>query len=119
MVDYALRFARTNVSEYTDRRWPYAIRADFTKRLDRSIEPSLEFSYTLGFHLPYLSYLDEEWIRLNINHIFPQRDEDPLASRFFWVSVAPECPRRVLLAPQSTRTLSEGIEYPALMIRKY
>ena len=62
MVNYTLRFARTSESEYIDCRWPYAIRADFTKRLDRSIEPSLEFSYTLGFHLPYLSYLDEEWV---------------------------------------------------------
>jgi len=75
MVDYALRFARTSESEYTDCRWPYAIRADFTKRLDRSVEPSLEFSYTLGFHLSYLWYLDEEWVRLNINRIFPQQNE--------------------------------------------
>ena len=76
MIDYALRFARTSKSEYTDCRWPYAIRADFTKRLDRSVESSLEFSYTLGFHLPYLMYLDKEWVHLNINRIFPQQDED-------------------------------------------
>ena len=82
MVDYALRFARTNKSEYTNCRWPYAIRADFTKRLDRNIESSLEFSYTLGFYLPYLSYFDEEWVRLNINHIFPQRDEDHWQAAF-------------------------------------
>ena len=82
MVDYALRFARTNASEYTDCRWPYAIKADFTKRLDRSIEPSLEFSYTLGFHLPYLMYLDKEWVHLNINHIFPQQDEDHWQAAF-------------------------------------
>ena len=82
MMDYALRFARTNESEYTDCRWPYAIRADFTKRLDRSVEPSLEFSYTLGFHLPYLSYLDKEWVHLNINHIFPQQDEDHWQAAF-------------------------------------
>ena len=82
MVDYALRFARTNESEYTDCRWPYAIRSDFTKRLDRSVEPSLEFSYTLGFHLPYLSYLDKEWVYLNINHIFPQRNEDHWQAAF-------------------------------------
>ena len=82
MVVYALRFARTNESEYTDCRWPYAIRADFTKRLDRSIEPSLEFSYTLGFHLPYLLYLDKEWVRLNINRIFPQHDEDHWQAAF-------------------------------------
>ena len=82
MVGYALRFARASESEYTDCRWPYAIRADFTKRLDRSIESSLEFSYTLGFHLPYLSYLDEEWVRLNINRIFPQQDEDHWQAAF-------------------------------------
>ena len=82
MVDYALRFARTNESEYTDCRWPYAIRAEFTKRLDQNVEPSLEFSYTLGFHLPYLLYLDEEWVRLNINRIFPQQDEDHWQAAF-------------------------------------
>ena len=82
MVDYALRFARTNASEYTDCRWPYAIRADFTKRLDRNIESSLEFSYTLGFYLPYLSHLDEEWVRLNINRIFPQQNEDHWQAAF-------------------------------------
>ncbi|MCY3740671.1 MAG: hypothetical protein OXH00_06605 [Candidatus Poribacteria bacterium] len=82
MVGYAWRFARTNESEYTDCRWSYAIRADFTKRLDRSIEPSLEFSYTLGFHLSYLSDLDEEWVRLNINRIFPQRNEDHWQAAF-------------------------------------
>ena len=82
IVNYALRFARTSQSEYTDCRWPYAIRADFTKRLDRSVEPSFEFSYMLGFHLPYLSYLDKEWVHLNINHIFPQRNEDHWQAAF-------------------------------------
>ena len=82
MIDYALRFARANGSEYTDCRWPYAIRADFTKRLDRSVESSLEFSYTLGFHLPYLMYLDKEWVHLNINRIFPQHDEDHWQTAF-------------------------------------
>ncbi|MDE0323672.1 MAG: hypothetical protein OXN27_07085 [Candidatus Poribacteria bacterium] len=82
MVDYAWRFARINLSEYKDCRWPYAIRADFTKRLDRSIEPSLEFSYILGFHLPYLMYLDKEWVHLNINRIFPQHDEDHWQAAF-------------------------------------
>ena len=41
------------------------------KELDRSVEPSLEFSYTLGFHLPYLSYLDKEWVYLNIKSYLP------------------------------------------------
>ena len=82
MVDYTWRFARTNESESTDCRWPYAIRADFTKRLDRNVEPSFEFSYTLGFHLPYLWHLDKEWVHLNLNRIFPQRNEDHWQAAF-------------------------------------
>ena len=74
IVDYALRFARTNKTE-NDIRWPQAIKADFTKRLDRSLESSFEFSFTLGAYLPNLMYLDEGWVVDNINHIFPQQDE--------------------------------------------
>ena len=82
MVNYALRFARTNASESTDCRWPYAIKADFTKRLDRSVETSLEFSYTLGFYLPNLLYLDEQWVVSNMDCIFPQQDEDHWQAAF-------------------------------------
>lgn len=74
MVDYALRFARTNETE-NEIRWPQAIKADFTKRLDRSLESSFEFSFTLGAYLPNLMYLDREWIVGNINRIFPQQNE--------------------------------------------
>ena len=74
MVKYALRFARTNKTE-NGIRWPQAIRADFTKRLDRNVEPSFEFSFMLGVYLPNLLYLDTEWIVGNINCIFPQQDE--------------------------------------------
>ena len=74
MVDYALRFARTNEPE-NDIRWPQAIKVDFTKRLDRSLESSFEFSFTLGAYLPNLMYLDKEWVGGNINRIFPQQDE--------------------------------------------
>ena len=76
MINYALRFARTNENKLEDCRWPQSIKADFTKRLDQSVEPSLEFSYTLGFYLPYLSYLDKEWVVSNIDHIVPLHDED-------------------------------------------
>ena len=82
MVYYALRFARTAQSEYTNCRWPAAIRADFTKRLDRSVEPSLEFSYILGSYLPYLSFLDKDWVHLNINRIFPLYDEEHWQAAF-------------------------------------
>jgi hypothetical protein len=75
MISYALRFAFINNTTQGDCRWPHVIREDFTKRLDSSIEPSLEFSYTLGAYLPDLLYLDEEWVVDNLPYIFPQQDE--------------------------------------------
>ena len=82
MINYALRFARINEDKLESCRWPQSIKADFTKRLGCSVEPSLEFSYTLGFYLPYLSYLDKEWVVSNINCIFPQHDEDHWQAAF-------------------------------------
>ena len=71
MVQYA--YARIN-NPKQEIRWPRAIREDFTKRLDRSVEPSFEFSFMLGHYLPNLLYLDEEWVVDNIDRIFPKRD---------------------------------------------
>ena len=74
MVNYALQFARVNHEDQVNR-WPQTIKADFTRRLDRSVEPSFEFSFTLGMYLRYLLYLDEAWLIDNIDRIFPQQDE--------------------------------------------
>lgn len=74
MINYALRFAHLNNLE-RGVRWPKIIRDDFTKRLDRSFEPSFEFSFTLGKYLSNLLYLDEEWTINNLQHIFPKQDE--------------------------------------------
>ena len=82
MVNQALRFTRTNETNKKDCRWPQTVRADFTKRLDRSVETSLEFSYTLGFYLPNLLYLDEQWVFGNIDRIFPQQDEEHWQAAF-------------------------------------
>ena len=82
IVNYALRLARTNDAENMNCRWSYAIRADFTKRLDPSVEPSLEFSYTLGVYLPNLLYLDKEWVVENMGRIFPQHDENHWQAAF-------------------------------------
>ena len=74
MVNYALQFARVH-SDNQVNRWPRAIKADFTKRLDRNVESSFEFSFTLGMYLTYLWHLDKEWVIGNIDRIFPQQDE--------------------------------------------
>ena len=81
MVTYALRYARINKTEQRSR-WPRAVREDFTKRLDRSVEPSFEFLFTLGNYLRDLLYLDEEWVIDNIDRIFPQQDESHWEAAF-------------------------------------
>ena len=74
MVNYALQFARVHGEDQADR-WPQTIKTDFTKRLDRNVESSFEFSFTLGMYLTYLWHLDKEWVISNIDRIFPQHDE--------------------------------------------
>ena len=74
IMSYALQFARVNGADQEDR-WPQTIKADFMRRLDRSVEPSFEFSFTLGAYLTYLLYLDKGWLVDNIDHIFPKQDE--------------------------------------------
>ena len=74
MVNYALRFAHIN-EDGQQPQLPKAIREDFTKRLDRSFEPSFEFSFVLGACLSNLLYFDKAWVIDNIDRIFPQQDE--------------------------------------------
>ena len=81
MVHYALRYARINNIKQGSQ-CPQSIREDFTKRLDRSVESSLEFSFTLGHYLPNLLYLDKEWVVNNIDRIFPKREESHWKAAF-------------------------------------
>ena len=74
MVVYSLRSARVP-KEGEGKKWVKVIKTDFDNRLDRQFEPSLEFSVTLGRYLANLSYLDQEWLILNINGIFPKDDD--------------------------------------------
>jgi hypothetical protein len=69
MINYSLRSARLFKREQEER-WVEAIKEDFDKRLDRKVEPSLEFSLTLGKYLANLAYLDKKWVIDNINRIF-------------------------------------------------
>ena len=75
MMQYALRFTHANGIQEENFRWSQAIRVDFTKRLDRDIESSFEFSFMIGAYLPQLLYLDRKWVVDNIDRIFPQQDE--------------------------------------------
>ena len=77
MVNYALRYAQIN-----GRRWPQAIKEDFTKRLNKNAESSFEFSFMLGNSLPNLLDLDKEWVIDNIDRIFPRQDESHWEAAF-------------------------------------
>jgi len=74
-IYYSLRCARLNKDDSSASRLPIKIKEEFSKRLDRHFDDSLEFSYVLGNCLPYLNYLDEQWVKENINAIFPLEHE--------------------------------------------
>jgi len=76
LVNYSLRVARLNEDREATVRWPESVKAEFTRRLDRAIEPDLKFSVTLGRYLPNLYYLDKEWLEGNVNRIFPKGTEE-------------------------------------------
>lgn len=76
LINYSLRVARLNKDKEAAVRWPENVKAEFTRRLNCTIEPDLKFSVTLGRYLPNLYYLDEEWVRTNINCIFTKESEE-------------------------------------------
>ncbi len=74
-INYSLRVARLKKDQADGPRWPSAIREEFTRRLDRQYDDSLEFSVSLGEYLIYLYRLDKEWFEQNIDLIFPKDNE--------------------------------------------
>lgn len=74
MVNFSLRYARLNVKD-DEKRWKESIKSDFTKRLDKGLESSLDFSVVMGEYLPNLYYLDKKWIVSNIENVFPKVNE--------------------------------------------
>jgi len=70
MVNYSLRYARL-YKRKNEERWAENIKKEFTNRLNREIESSLEFSVILGEYLPSIYWLDKNWVIVNINKIFP------------------------------------------------
>jgi len=75
MVCYSLCFGR-HYRKTDEIRWPETIKAEFERRLDITFEQTVEFSVTLGQYLSNLCYLDNSWVRENINKIFPQENDE-------------------------------------------
>jgi len=75
LVEYVLRIARLDDHKKLQSKWDENIKDEFTRRLNRIIEPSLEWSVSLGKYLPNLYYVDKSWVEENINNIFPKDDD--------------------------------------------
>ena len=75
MMNYSLHFAQINKKPKGER-WITSIKEEFNKRLDRKFDPSLEFSVILGQFLHNLFYLDDSWLKDNINRIFPKDNDE-------------------------------------------
>ena len=74
MILYSLRCTRISKRK-KGQRWTERIKNDFNMRLNRDIEPSLDFSVILGQYLLNLHYLDENWVTDNIDKLFPKENE--------------------------------------------
>lgn len=68
-INYSLRYARLYCRDKEDR-WVESIKSEFAERLDKTKEPGLEFSIVIGWYLPYLNYLDKQWVVSNFDRIF-------------------------------------------------
>ena len=75
MISYSLRYSKYSVDGHSNLGWVKTIKDDFTNRLDKNFESSVEFSFTVGSHLESLLYLGNNWVVSNINLIFPQKEE--------------------------------------------
>ena len=79
MINYSLRHARIKQNEDKNR-WPEHIKNDFTNRLDKNFESSLDFTVVIGEYIPYLYYLDHEWVTNNLEKIFTKEIDE------YWIS---------------------------------
>lgn len=75
MISYSLRCSKYVSKEHVNLKWVKIVKNDFTKRLDKRFESSVEFSFTIGSYLESLLYLDKQWVESNISLIFPKHDE--------------------------------------------
>lgn len=80
-INYSLRYARLYCRERDDR-WINSIKSEFEARLDKTKEPSLEFSTVIGWYLVNLHYLDKEWVIKNFNKIFDMKSENHWEAAF-------------------------------------
>jgi len=77
VIDYSLRCMKERKTKRLQ-----TIKGEFSRRLNRKFEPSLEFSVVLGERLLDLYRIDKNWVIENINKIFPKDDEQHWKAAF-------------------------------------
>lgn len=83
LLQYALHVARISVQEQEARERPFppgsriegVVQDKLTEKLDKRADPSLAVHSLFGEYLPYLHYLDREWLVAHLEAIFPRRPE--------------------------------------------
>lgn len=107
---YALRYARLHKKK-EQRRWPDAIRNEFANRLDPAIESSIDFWVTLGKYIPYLPFLDKEWVFGEIDRIFPAQSQEHWVAAFgAYVSYSPHVYREIYAKLKERGHYQRGLE---------
>ncbi len=74
LLNLSLRSARIHKETKQDL-WRPSIKQIFDRRLDRKSESSIDISVCLGGFLPNFNFLDQQWVKDNINLIFPKENE--------------------------------------------
>ncbi len=74
IIEYSLQNARLHLKEEEDK-WIKDIEIDFTNRLDKDYDKTLDFSNIIGLYLPCLYFLNKNWVIDNFNQIFPKNND--------------------------------------------
>lgn len=70
MISYSRRYAEVR----KERVWKEPMRRYFDNELDQA-DPPIELFVTIGTYLPTINYLDNNWVKENIDRIFPKEKE--------------------------------------------
>lgn len=73
LINYSLLYAKVN--NLKNNRWKESVKAQFDRRLDGTVDYSLEYFVCLGQYFYDFYYLDENWVEENIRKIFSQTND--------------------------------------------
>ena len=64
-------------------KWPDRVKNYFTQKLSSFNNTDKEFSITLGMELPYLVYIDKQWVSEHLSEIFNEQNEQHFDYRIY------------------------------------